>query len=259
VARTFEDGCRRVEAAAKSAQEAGRALQRGAVALAKASSTGDLSKLRSEAERMRTLGDAALSAARNAAAAWPMAEADEELYLKAGYLAELMAAAQDAGVKLLPYGDGFVAFPCLVKVEPRTGTARINRRRVRTLRPSALAAEVVAQQSKKIRFAPERFIEGLFAAYRLVTGGEIEKGTTLVDVYQSLTLLPDAQRDYPLEEFVRDVHLLDRSGVTTTRKGYVLSFPASTGTKTKTNVLEIVDDHGERHLYFGIRFKETPA
>lgn len=253
---TFEDACRRVEAAATSLEGTARSLQRGAAGLRKAAATGDVSRIRSEAERLRTLGAAAHEAANNAAAAWPLDDATEESYLASGYRDELVASARERQVKIQPYGEGFVAFPCLVTIDSRGRGVRINRRRLKGLRPSVVAAEIAAAQTTKPRFAPNRFIEVLSMAYQLVTAGDTRKGAILTDVYHALTLLPDSRRDYPMQEFVRDVHLLNRSGVTKTRQGQVLHLPASTGTKDKTNVLEIVDEHGERHLYFGIRFEE---
>ena len=45
----------------------------------------------------------------------------------------------------------------------------------------------------------------------------------LLDIYQLLTLLPGQSKEYTKEEFARDIYLLDKSGITTTNNGFVLS------------------------------------
>ena len=49
---------------------------------------------------------------------------------------------------------------------------------------------------------------------------------------EALTMLPGSTADYDQTDFVRDLFLLDRSGVTHTKSGAACSLPASTGTKT---------------------------
>lgn len=254
----IERGCVAVEHAARNLQEASKALQRSTAALAKAAAIGDLAKMRSEAARVSELGEAVRLAASHAASAWELSDGAEASYLEHGYERELELAAAERNIVLRPHGKGYAAFPCMVTVEPRSRTVRIDRRHIRALRPSALVEEIVKAQSHRPRFKPEQFIELLFSAYRLVVGPEnLGKGTTLVEVYDALTLLPDARKEYSRDEFVRDMHLLNRSGITSTRRGHVLRLPASTGTKTQANVLDIVDERGERHLYFGIIFNAT--
>lgn len=114
-------------------------------------------------------------------------------------------------------------------------------------------------QRRPPRFKPEAFLEALFDAYAvLVAKGQkdLAEGPTirLVDVYELLTLLPGQSREYSRQEFGRDLFLLDQSGVTTTRKGYVVSFPASTGTRTPSSALRVVTDQGEEKLYYGLAF-----
>jgi hypothetical protein len=76
----------------------------------------------------------------------------------------------------------------------------------------------------------------------------------LLEIYELFTLLPNQAKDYSKQGFARDIYLLDRSGVTTTRKGGRVSFPASTGTKTSSRTLSVINERGEEKLYFGISF-----
>jgi hypothetical protein len=80
----------------------------------------------------------------------------------------------------------------------------------------------------------------------------------LTNVYAVLTLLPGSDKEYTLLDFTRDLYFLDISGVVETRKGFTLSFPASTTTREKrVKPLPFVDRQGREKLYATIKF--TPA
>ena len=68
-----------------------------------------------------------------------------------------------------------------------------------------------------------------------------------------MTLLPGAAREYSRQEFARDIYLLDRGGVTTTRRGYVVSFPASTGARAGA-AMRVVTESGQEKVYYGLAF-----
>ncbi len=135
---------------------------------------------------------------------------------------------------------------------------RIDTKRVTALRCAKVLDRVVAVQKGRPMLPPERFIELLFNAYaRIVGKAELEKGARLVDVYDLLTIHPEMRKNYDRNEFTRDIHLLDSSGISTTRAGYQLRFPASTGTKSSAGTLQIVDAQGHAHSDHGIRFLEV--
>jgi hypothetical protein len=73
-------------------------------------------------------------------------------------------------------------------------------------------------------------------------------------VYELLTLLPGQAREYSGHEFARDIYLLDRSGLTETRDGFVVSFPASTGTKSAGGRITAITENGQERRYWGIAF-----
>jgi hypothetical protein len=77
----------------------------------------------------------------------------------------------------------------------------------------------------------------------------------LSEVYKSLTLHPDARREYPLEAFARDLFLLDRSGLSTTKDGMRMFFSSSTSSKGGGGVLTVLDDEGAPQNYFAVAFR----
>ncbi|HEY3267516.1 MAG TPA: hypothetical protein VGM37_11355, partial [Armatimonadota bacterium] len=141
-----------------------------------------------------------------------------------GFLAEIRAAAEEAGVRLYERDGVVFCYPVLVRAEPDLAAVRIDKRLDFNIRPSTLAAALKKAQAKDPKSKPERFIEALFQAYdfvrarkRIATWPDI----ALTEIYAVLTLTPGSDREYTLLDFARDVYYLDTSGVAATRKGLI--------------------------------------
>jgi hypothetical protein len=139
----------------------------------------------------------------------------------------------------------------------------IDKMRERSLRPSALIAHLQSLQDRPIRFKPEAFLESLYKAYALLVKARGQDGAAggavipLADIHQILTLLPGTTREYSRQEFGRDLYLLDQSGVQLTREGFMLSFHASTGTRSLSKTIRIIGREGQEKKYYGIAFVRT--
>ena len=136
---------------------------------------------------------------------------------------------------------------------------RIDRRRVRGLRPSVVVAQLERAQDAGPRFRPEPFLASLLAGYDLVvarqgkTAGAVVR---LIDVYSVLTLLPGQSREYTKPEFTRDLYLPDQSGMTEFGSaGRKLRWAASTGTRL-SGVLTTVARSGQQR-YWGVAFEQA--
>jgi hypothetical protein len=134
---------------------------------------------------------------------------------------------------------------------------KINRKKAQAVRPSHLVKTLKAIQSRKPKASPESLLETLYRAYRLLVGNEQGETVTLASIYAALTMLPGSTATFDQTDFVRDLFLLDRSGVTRTRSGATYSLPASTGTKTAKGTFSFVAPDGETVSYYGIRFSEV--
>jgi hypothetical protein len=252
---TFEQGFAEAERAAIALGKAAGAVVSAAKQIQKSAAEGDIARIRRMSERLTGLIDVTRQEAANARVAWPFTPEEEEAYLRSEYEQELLAAASTSGLQLQRRDENLVAFPSVVRIAPSERAVRVDRQRVVHLRPSRLVATLKANQIKKPRFASERFIETLFRAYRLLVGKD-GTGTTipLTAVHEALTLLPGSASDYDRGDFGRDLYLLDRSGIRTTRSGAVLSLPASTGTRGARNTFSFVAPDGTLETYYGIRF-----
>jgi len=254
-----------LEDVARTAKRSSALLTKAANELEKRAKSGDLSSLRDARSKVAAAGrDAALSATR-AADAWPWPTEDaEEAYLERHYGDELTAEATSRGLRLYPYDGGWSAFPVLIRPDARGRAVRIDRKRSRAMRPSAILDLVVKARKAKPRQTPERFIEILYTGYRGALGlSALERNlfrentaVQLIEVYRALTPLPDSSKDYSIEEFKRDIHQLNLSGVRATKAGATVHFSAATGTKGGgRGVLTVIDDQAQPHQYYAVSFQ----
>jgi len=222
---------------------------------------GNLRARRAALSAAAQAADRGRDAGRRAAASWTL---DEEADFASGaFTRELLAAARDADLRLFERDERLYSYPVLVRVSPPDRAVFVDRARERRVRPTVLVRHLRAVQARPPRFRPEAFLEALFTAYGHLARrrGDDDAGSGqpegLVDVYELLTLMPGAARDYSRQEFARDVYLLDRSGVTSTRRGYVVSFPASSGARAAGSALRVVTEGGQEKVYYGIAFART--
>lgn len=214
-------------------------------------------------EKLRTAAQTASTTAHEAGQNSEPLEFDTTTYLSEPeqFTSELMETAQKAGVSLLERDGTIFSYPVLVRAEPEMAAVRIDKTLVFSLRPSVLANLLKRFQAKDPKARPERFIETLFNAYEFVRAKEgypPNVDVPLVSVYGVLTLLPGSEKEYTLLDFTRDLYFLDISDVQETKKGFVLSLPASTATREKrAKPLPFVDRQGREKLYATIKF--TPG
>lgn len=240
-----------VEAAVKAAQTAFTAAKK----LRTAARNGNVRELPRAMEAV----DQAISSLRQrfeaARESWAF---DSEAYLANGdYQRELLETASRMGLRIFEQDDRLFCYPFLLRVLPGERTVLIDKLRERRLRPAVLVRHLKFLQSKPVRFKPEAFLESLYAAYRALAGhdqGSSGPVLKLHDLYDLLTLLPGASKDYSRQEFARDIYLLDQSRVTQTKDGHVACFPASTATRASRQTIALVTQEGHEKKYYGISF-----
>jgi hypothetical protein len=175
---------------------------------------------------------------------------------------DILKAAAGAGVDIFEQDERLYCYPAIISILPNEMSVKIDKQKERRLRPSFLAAHLKALQNKPVRFKSEVFLEGLYLAWeKLVAsrGAAVSgKGQVipLTEIYSLLTIMPGMSREYSQQEFARDIYLLDQSGIAQTRKGFVVSLPASTGTKSPRNTVRVITRDGSEKKYYGIAFTE---
>lgn len=255
---TFETGFADAERAATATTKAVAVLAAAARQFHKAAAEGDILKMRRASERLTTVLESTRQEIGNARSAWPFGLEEEEKYLKESFAAEILEVARKEGLQIQQRDEGLVVFPSILRILPGDRAARINRRKVQGIRPTRLARLLKAIQLRKPKATAEAFLEVLHRAYKLAAGADYGKTVALSTIYDTLTLLPGTSATYDQTDYVRDLFLLDRSGVSKTRSGATYSLPASTGTRSARGTYSFVAPDGETVTYYGIRFSEAP-
>ncbi len=189
---------------------------------------------------------------------------DSENYIGSkAFSDEILEMAKTLGVNIFEQDERLYCYPFLIRIIPNELAIQIDKIKEKRLRPSTLVIHLKSLQNKPVRFKPEAFMESLFSAYELLIKSrgkdQIGKGIVipLLDIHRLLTLLPGQTKDYSRQEFGRDIYLLDQSGVAMTKKGFVISFPASTAIKLTTNIVRVITQEGKEMRYYGIAFSES--
>lgn len=173
---------------------------------------------------------------------------------------EILEMSRTLGVNIFEQDERLFCYPFLIRILPNELAVQIDKTKEKRLRPSALVSHLKALQNKPVRFKPETFLESLFSAYETLIRSrgkdQVGKGIVipLLEIYRLLTLLPGQAKEYSRQEFARDVYLLDQSGVTKTKKDFVIRLPASTGTRSTTGTIRVITREGQDKLYYGISF-----
>jgi hypothetical protein len=192
----------------------------------------------------------AQSAARDLAGAWTF---DTSGYMADGrFLADLQAAAAEQNLAMFERDGRIYCFPLLLRIDANQSAVRVGRKMERRVRPSELARLLAKAQKSPQRFREEAFLDLIWRTYRRLVGrGEPGRVVALIDIHDTLTLLPGVE--YPREEFARDLLLMDRRPDLRTRGGDRFEFPRGTTTKGMKPLI-VYDEKGTERVYYGIRF-----
>jgi hypothetical protein len=183
---------------------------------------------------------------------------DTKSYLADGrFTQDLKKAAGEKGLTLFESDGRIYCFPLLLRVDAGELAVKIGKSLERRIRPGELAALLARAQQRPQRFREAQFLEMLYRAWRRLVGAAWRGSGSgpvagLADIHEVLTLLPGT--DYPVEEFARDLLLLDRRPDLRTRDGCRFEFPASTLSRGRMRRILAYDERGQERAYIGIRF-----
>jgi tetratricopeptide (TPR) repeat protein len=256
----LEDSLARVEKALEASLKAAQNLQ---ASLRKAKSAAKTGALRDLDKALAASSTAASEFGRQmeaCKAAWTF---DAEAYFNSGgYTSELFQAAADAGLQLSARDGSIACYPMLLRIAPKDLAVLIDRKPERRVRPTVLVRLLAQRQKQPAKMNVAALLETIASAYKLLAPRFDRAWTVatrgagpavpLSEIHHALTLMPGAAREYPLAEFARDLHLLDRSPATRTKDGRSFRFEASTGSRTLRR-LSTVDQHGAERSYVAIR------
>ena len=260
---TFEEGFGAVETAAGSTAAKAAALAKAAKQLLKAAQDGKIDDVRRQSSRLTELLSSVAEHVERAAAGWPFTREAEHDYLEQRFGAELCDRADRLGLKITPRDETLVCSPSIIRVNPAARAVTIDGRKRTAIRPSKLAADLRDIQRVGPRGNPQRFLEALYQAYRILasSGDSLFRSGQVIaleKVYDLLTTLPGSSRQYSRTDFARDLYLLDRSDVATTRSGDArVSFHHSTAARTGRGTFSFADPAGNLITYSSVQFMQV--
>lgn len=252
---SLEQALAAIEQEADVALRALGAAVREAKRAKSAAAVGQVRELGQALDAAVRLADRAAEAARDLRRDWRFDVPG--WFTSGGYTKELLATASDGGVRAFESDERILSYPVVVQVVPAEAALVIDKKKDRRVRPSVVVRHLAALQDRPPNFKAPAFIESLARAYDLVVAernGRLGSVVRLVDVHRVLTLLPGSARDYSVQEFVRDIYLLDQSGVVEVKDGRRLTLPASA--LTRSIPLVTVTRGGQTKVYAGIAFGE---
>jgi len=256
--QNLEQALAKTEADAEATLKTANAVLRTLRKFRAAAKVGNLRELRSSLEAVEKGMAVLRQQFTNAKDGWTF---DEEGYFASGlYLKEIIAVGQQMGISIFDRDDRLYCYPALIRISPSDKAVFVDKKREPRIRPSVLVARLKELQRKPPSFKHEAFLEALFKAYSKAVAmrgkehRQLAPVIPLVAIYDLLTLLPGQSKEYTKQEFARDIYLLHRSGVDTTRIGVKVHFPSSTGTKIPSSTISVITDTGEERRYYGISF-----
>ena len=251
---TFERAFNDTEQAAASTLNAVKSMEKLAKALQKAAKEGNISAIKRECSRLNPTLNSLREEVSNAVTVWPFKDEEEEVYLREHYAGELRKIAAEKGLDVRERDGMLISYPFIVRILPGERAVRIDKSKKTTLRPSRLTEILVEQQKKPPRFRSDAFLKSLYEMYVLLAKAKKGAVIPLAMIYEAFTSRPGSKRDYDKIDFARDIYFLEKSGTLSTKSGYRVSFPSSTGSKKAKNTFSFVGPDKQMVTYYGIQF-----
>jgi hypothetical protein len=188
-------------------------------------------------------------------------ELDYRAYLSSGFAADFEAACREAGLPLEGHFPAYFVFPFPVRVDTDNPSVIVNRRRVGSLRPSALVKAIQEERDRLERspFNVTEFLGALFHAWEQMNAVQSTKKAVQVrqpqplkQVYRELVPFGRFRRDYPESFFGFDVQRLLLSN-----ELYYNGWQCSLERGRGGNALRLIDHEGQERLIATVHFLEA--
>lgn len=253
----YEDLYAELAAAAKQLDNSIKAAAKASKLIIKDKETGDLKDLDKAVRAMEDALNIQKDALESLQSSLDSFDRDE--YITGGdFEKQLVKECRSAGIDVRKNGDMvYEMFPNRVVISADTQDVLIDKKRVSSLRPKAVAETIHAAQDKmqKASFNAERFLGELLNAYDLLILKKKKKTLdaelNLTDIYKIMVPMGRLKKEYDMQSFAFDIARLYRSGVTETKDGRVLDMGPSRDNK---NAIRVLDENGKEQFFALISF-----
>lgn len=187
---------------------------------------------------------------------------DYRKYLADGFAADFEAACREANLPLEGYFPNYFVFPFPVRVDTENPSVIVNRRRVGTLRSSALVAAIKEERDRLERspFNVTEFLGVLYSTWENLnarlsgkSGVQVRQSQPLKQVYKELVPFARWRREYPESLFAFDVQRLLLSNELRVN-GWQCDLERG---RKGGNALRLIDHEGQERLIASVNFLEV--
>jgi len=254
---SLENALAKTEGDATSTLKATRVLLTAVRRLRLSAQLGNLGELRTAMDAAEKALAIVSQQFANAKGGWDFNE--EACLLDGSFISEILAAAEKVGLRVFERDDRLYCYPALIRVSPAERSVLIDKTREKRLRPTVLVAHLKELQRKPPPFRPAIFMEALYSAYKkaVASRGKDLFGTNaiiaLMELYELFTLLPGQSKEYSKQEFARDIYLLHKSRIDTTKDGSKINLVMARSKLDRKAITALTEEGEERH-YYGISF-----
>ena len=214
--------------------------------IAKNSETGNLNEMKKDLDQLRAASDdlkdrtAAFSEAVNAFDT-------KEYFVSGEFTKQLLESCAEKNIDVIGEKGVYEMFPYKVRIygdDEHAEEVWINRKKIASFRPSAVADTVKQGQEKlyKAKFNEQSFMDELAEAYETtcLKGGSRSGATiALTKIYKTMTPMARARKEYDMQAFSFDLARLYEKGPETwvTKSGRTFTFGTSRDGKSGIRVL----------------------
>ncbi len=162
-----------------------------------------------------------------------------------GLIAIEVASDKPSGALLCP--------PLPLLPEPDKSSIRAGRQTVRSVRPSAVAAEIKRLRARAAGAKAQEFLQALYGATRQLAG-VADLRATFRAIYSLFALTPGWKKENTELDFGQMVYALRESGLETTRDGKRFQIQLASGKVKERDIFRVYGDDGREHSFYAIRF-----
>ena len=188
-----------------------------------------------------------------------LGEFDRRAYFESGaFTEEMLAACAEKEIDVIGESPVFEMFPYKVRIDAENQDVYLDRKKLATMRPQAVAQTIASGKEKllRIKFNAQKFVDELVEAYD-VTIMKMDKrpgaDVYLTNIYKTMVPMGRFRRDYDQQSFAFDIARLYDSDIEMTKKGRRWQFGPS---RNNAKAIRILDSEGNEQFLATIKFFE---
>ena len=182
---------------------------------------------------------------------------DSKEYFESGnFTREMLEECKSKEIDVIGESPVFEMFPYKVRIDAENQDVYLDRKKLPTMRPSAVAETIAASREKlmRVKFNAQKFADELAEAYDVTVmkmGKRPGADVYLTNIYKTLVPMGRLRRDYDQQSFAFDIARMYDSDIETTKKGRRWQFGPS---RNNGKAIRILDSEGNEQFLATIKF-----